>query len=134
MLKPVEGGFHPHKIDSSKANYASMLAAAKAQHGGPNVFNPIGTNPVYGDQPIKQVDMVNPNSAMISTFDNRAPENPFGSTGNYGTEYSSNTEINVDPAQRGFKADEGRMALAAQGKSFVANLNNPLQRGAELYG
>ena len=135
MLKPVEGGFHPHKTNSAEANYKSQLAAAKAQHGGANVFNPIGTNPVYGDQPVKRIDLMNPNSASITTFDNRPPENPQGSSGNYGTEYTSSTEIpGVNPEMKGMKANEGRLALALQGKSYFANLNDPMGRGQQLYG
>ena len=132
MLKPVEGRFHPHKTNSAEANYKSQLAAAKAQHGGANVFNPIGTNPVYGDQPVKPIGLMNPNAAAIGTYDNRAPQG--GTTGEYQT-YSSMTEIPQGPNEmRGLQADQGKFALAMQGKSYYANLNNPMGRGQELYG
>ena len=134
MLKPVEGGWHAHKIDSTNANRRSAAIAAMAQHGGAqgNVFNPIGTNPVYGDQPVKPVGLINPNAAAIGTYDNRAPQG--GTTGDYQT-YSSMTEIPQGSNEdRGMQAEQGKLALALQGKSYYANLNNPMGRGQELYG
>ena len=135
MLKPVDGRRSIQRTNGAEDQYKATLAAAKSQHGGFNPFNPIGTNPAYGDQPIKRVDLVNPNSASINTFDNRPPENPTGTSGNYGSEYTSSTEIpGVNPDMKGMKANEGRLALALQGKSYFANLNDPMGRGQQLYG
>jgi hypothetical protein len=75
---PVDGGWHPHKINSSESDYQSALRAAKAQHGGANPFNPV-------------------------------------------------EDVGMD-------ANDQRMALGIQGKSYLANLNNPVGRGNQLYG
>ena len=75
---PVDGGWHPHKTDSSESDYRSSLKAALAQHGGANPFNPVGDMPM--------------------------------------------------------DTDDRKIALGIQGKSYLANLNNPVQRGGELYG
>ena len=133
MLKPVEGGFVPHKTNSAEQQYQSNLRAAMSQHGsGPNVFNPIGTNP-QRDQPIKPNALIQDNFFSVSTFDNRAPEG--GTTGEYGNDYSSLTEIPQGPNDtRQMQANDGRIALALQGKSYFANLNNPMQEGQRLFG
>jgi len=132
MLKPVDGRREIQRTRSD--DYGSILAAANAQHGGANVYNPIGTNPVYGDQPVKPNALTNANFSNISTFDNRAPESMFTS-GNYGSDYTSSTEIPQEhPFNKGFKSDEGRLALAINGQSYFGNRNKPLERGPQLFG
>ena len=126
---PIEGGWHKHTLNSAETDYQSVLRVAKAQHGGTNPYNPIG------DNPMKPQQFYNPNFASVSTFDNRAPIAPTGSTGNYSPEYTSSTAIPSGTTyDNGMKANDSRVALALQGKSYFANLNNPVSRGNELYG